>query len=63
MMQFFFLEIIPGYNEDRVRQYDIRHEEMMHRLIEETYGELGNRIIKLPVMPIERRVEIVLANM
>lgn len=59
----FFLDMLPGYEEDNVRQLDIKHETMMHRLLEDAYAGQGNRIIKVPVMSIEKRVEIVLANM
>ncbi len=58
----FILEMIPGYNMDDVRQFDIEHEKRMQKAIEEAYSETGNRIIKVPAMSIEKRVELVLAN-
>ncbi len=58
----FLLEMISGYVLDDVRQFDVKHEQMMHKAIEEAYSETGNRIIKVPAMSIEKRVELVLAN-
>ncbi|MFA5887906.1 MAG: AAA family ATPase [Candidatus Nanoarchaeia archaeon] len=58
----FLLDMLPGYNQDNVRKFDVGHEKIMQKLIGEAYAESTGKLIKVPAMSIEKRVELVLAN-
>lgn len=58
----FLLEMIPGYAMDDVRQFDVQHEQMVQRALEEAYAESGNRIIRVSAVSVAERVGIVLKN-
>ncbi|MFO7667820.1 MAG: ATP-binding protein [Desulfobacterales bacterium] len=52
----------------RIKQDEVRNENeedsiLIERLIEETYLNLGYKIIRVPVLPLERRVDFIIENL
>jgi len=52
----------------RIKQDEVRNENeedsiLIERLIEETYLYLGHEITRVPVLPLERRVDFILENL
>lgn len=56
----FLLDLLPNYKEDREKKESPEMRIKLHLLIEETYTELGYELIKVPVMPVDERVEFIL---
>lgn len=59
----FFLDRLP-FEDDGLRiEKSDSDAEMAHKFLEETYRELGFEIIKVPVMPLEKRADFVLEKL
>lgn len=50
------------YKKDYARKESKKDALKIHKLIKQTYGELGYEIIRIPVMPVKERVKIILKN-
>lgn len=59
----FLLEMLPGYVIDMVRKYDIEIEKKMSLLIKESYAPFCDELVHVPVLPLEKRTELVLAKL
>ncbi|MBI2084397.1 MAG: ATP-binding protein [Candidatus Aenigmarchaeota archaeon] len=57
----FILDILP-YKQDYARTETKKHAYKLHRLIKQAYEKLGYKIVRIPVMPIEDRVKMILEN-
>lgn len=57
----FLLDMLP-YKKDYARDESKKDAYRIHYLIKKTYEELGYKIIKVPVMPLEKRVELILRH-
>ncbi len=56
----FLLEPTGDYERDSVRYEDADVAEKIHRIIEETYRELGYELVKIPAASVEERAEMLL---
>jgi len=54
----FFLDFAP-YQKDEIRKETKEQAEKIHRLIYQAYENLGYKIIKVPLMSVEKRVEFI----
>lgn len=59
----FCLDQIPGYKNDSARIEDEETAEEIGRLLHQNYRELEYNIVKIPVLPIEQRAEVILSNL
>ena len=58
----FLLDRLP-YTQDYARTETKEQQDKLHELLEKAYRELNFEIVKVPLMPIENRVEFVLQNL
>ncbi|MBI2146206.1 ATP-binding protein [Candidatus Woesearchaeota archaeon] len=56
----FFLELLDGYVPNEVRQEKEETRVRVHHLLKETYRGLGYKVITVPVLPVEKRTELIL---
>ncbi len=57
----FILDMLP-YHKDYARIEDVKDAKKIHKMIMKSYKELGYKLVKIPVMPVEKRVEKILKS-
>ncbi len=58
----FFLELLEGYVPNEVQREDQETRVKVHCLLGETYSKLGYKVVTIPVLPVEKRAELILGN-
>ncbi|MBI2547102.1 MAG: ATP-binding protein [Candidatus Aenigmarchaeota archaeon] len=58
----FILDLLP-YKNDYARTENGQEAKGIHRQIKKIYRELGYKIVRVPVMPVENRVKLILKNL
>lgn len=56
----FLLEMLPIWDQDTVRTESLEVAKKLERLIEQSYKEFGYPVVRVPVLPLEERVEFIL---
>lgn len=56
----FLLKRLPHYQTDLSRKEDKKTGEKIHRLLKQTYLELGYKVIEVPALTVEKRTEFIL---
>ncbi len=57
----FLLDMLP-YKNDYARNESKKDAQKIHRLIKQTYEELGYKVIRIPIMSVEDRVKMILKH-
>ena len=59
----FFFDLLENYKPDNIiRIQETKERKTVHNLLETIYKELGYELISVPVMPIRKRVELIIKN-
>src|SRR3989344_2465935 len=59
----YFMDLLPGYQIDEFRRESTAVRKQIHKLIWQAYLDLGHKITKVQVMPIDRRVDFILGHL